>query len=616
MKPLVLLSLLSFAGFAAAQLPVPIVRPDYLNITGTPNAKTPGTARAGGVVFLQGHIANGTNTVIPQGGGMQLREATFGTAAASFSRRPYQGFAEDVLRCAGFNGHAPVYSVLYPDGYGTAAGVTGSRDSIAGTALNPGRIFRYKWLMYGDVPGDGTPAILNLFEQTFGNTADGANPWFNDTDRTKAKEQIAILREALAFSPLDRDLQAALLDIYYDLNVVEMQFARKRLAKLATVRLGLASPTAFIVDNEIATYRELLTLTTRVLACYNELLSIEMEGFEPGNVDPSAGGAPFGYWIFQREVPQRNQVPTQYATTTGGPVEDVIEPGTDNTFSGYRDYRTLLTILGQHIQFNADLARLLGMRKKTGDITEARNLLSGVQGPRAEDFRSLRRMFAGVDFNNSQYDATGVRGAITLVETAMNDCVNVRGFLNGTVNVLGLDPNFLILVPGGWVANKFDSYDQLAFKALEVASNGTGIGPLSIALDILGDPNNQSSGGGAVQAYYTFRESVDKVGEQLNGLEDDYALRFEQITGFTVGNAGWDGVHPHQSNGELRTTLRTIASLERQNATLGALTLKLLEDIRTANEAVSIADGLDEQITGARTAYLNRTSAAWTEIHI
>ena len=132
-----------------------------------------------------------------------------------------------------------------------------------------------------------------------------------------------------------------------------------------------------------------------------------------------------------------------------------------------------------------------------------------------------------------------MRGAITLVETAMNDCVNVRGFLNGTVNVLGLDPNFLILVPGGWVANKFDSYDQLAFKALEVASNGTGIGPLSIALDILGDPNNQSSGGGAVQAYYTFRESVDKVGEQLNGLEDDYALRFEQITGFTVGNAGW-----------------------------------------------------------------------------
>ncbi|MEZ5304618.1 MAG: hypothetical protein R3F11_28825 [Verrucomicrobiales bacterium] len=52
-----------------------------------------------------------------------------------------------------------------------------------------------------------------------------------------------------------------------------------------------------------------------------------------------------------------------------------------------------------------------------GDLT-ARELLSVAQWSRAADFEILRHMFAGIDFGDPEFDATGVRAAFTLVGAA------------------------------------------------------------------------------------------------------------------------------------------------------------------------------------------------------
>ena len=366
--------------------------------------------------------------------------------------------------------------------------------------------FRYKWLMYGEDPDDttGTPAILNIFEQS----ADSAT-WFTETDRDLVRTQIQVLTEALAYDPLNRRLQSALLDLHYDWAVAEMQFARTKLVEISTKRLGLTTVSAFIIDEEIEAYQELIALTKAAIQVYDDLLSLEMDGIDPGDFDPRYGmgpeatftGAPFGYFIFQNEVPLRNQTPTQYAPQDNSVVTNVIEPGDSNTFSGFKDYRTLLTILGQYIQYQADLARLRGMRPCWPMTSRLP----------AKDWKKLQeaattacvfnQIFNAFDFGDPQFDATGIRAAKTLVNTALNDSLGVRSLVNGTSNLLGLDPNFLLLVPpqpnnvnNPAAGGLFDSYDVLHAQLTKVSS-GLPIGPLAIALDLLGDPTNPGSGG-------------------------------------------------------------------------------------------------------------------------
>ncbi|MDB4451850.1 hypothetical protein N9129_01415 [Akkermansiaceae bacterium] len=603
---------LAACGNLFASIPNNIVRPDFQN-SFRPNSN----ATTSAVVLSNGGIGNGTNTTPPASSQNVLAEFSFGTSFSTY-HTPYQGFSDDVL----FNGRTlangttvpAVYSILYPPGYGTSGGITANRANITSSSA----VFRYKWLMYGEDPGnsDPDPPILNIFNES----AD-SNNWFTEADRLVARSQIVVLQEALAYDPLNRKLQSALLDIYYDWAVAEMQFARKKLVSLATVRLGLLTASAFIIDEEIEDFKELVDITEKVLLLYGELFSLEMEGFNPADLFPTgqdpSGGAPFGYFIFQNEVPLRNQTPTQFAPTDGSVVTNVIEPGESNTFSGFKDYRTILTVLGQHIQYQAELGRLRGMRRATtpdgADITLARNGLTASQEGAATMVCLLDRVFAQFDFNDPAFDNTGVRGAKVTATTALNDAAGVRAFINGTSNILGLDPNFLLLLPSEPGNDLFDTYDLLKVKLSEED------GPLQVALEDLGipTPSNQTPQG-ARQEYEVFRESVDQVASELAGLEDDFVERFEEITGFPYETEGdqWDGYTPKPLVGsELDTAQRSIASLTRQNVTLGEITLQLLADISKAEEAVTLANNIDDSITGAQSTYETTTSSAWTEIH-
>ena len=590
-----------------------------------------------------------------------------GTANFSYSfgqnfstyNTPYQNesasFANDVLfegreglREDGTYGRIdPVYPKLYPTGFGTPAGVTISAAELQDPAT--GGAFRYRWLMYGPDPdhvdgedndGDGdidqTPAILNLF----GSQSSETNAWFTDADREMALSQIAVLRGALSLDPLNRELQSALLDIYFDLGVAEMQLVRRQLVLLGRLRLGLDTPTPFIIDTEIEIYEKMVARTGQVLELYGELFSLSMAGFQPSDLflqsiaergtDPSRGST-LGYFIFQNQVPLRKQVVSQFLNADTSVVTNIVGPGEQNIFQGFKDYRSLLTIMGQYIQFQADLARLRGMRRAVStdgdDIELAREGL--LQAQETIGLASvLENMFAHIDFDDPEFDDTGVRAAREAVSVATNSTTNVRNFLNGIANVLGLDPNFLLLVPpqpslvinldDNNQGNSFDSYDVLAFRLTE-KSGDTNIGPLAIAKNLLGDPTNPLTGGGAIQAYSTFRESVDRVTMELSDLEDEYAERFVQITGYDYeSEAGdWDGMTPKPGAvSELQSANEAILSLKRQQEKLSSLGAAFLTDVGETQEAVSIASGIAGTITGAQAAYLDSTSSAWTELHV
>ena len=402
-----------FSNLAKANVPSTAARPNYENASGN--------LEGGGVILYDGIINPNTSGVdaAPNSNGIFLSEATWGHPVAL--NQSFGPAGDFVLRKSDNSG---VYDVLYPDGYRSTEGVNLTRNDMEDAEL--GGVFRYKWLLYSDESGNSP--VLNIFEQSFQNIDDDENPWFNDSDRLAASEQIEVLRKALASAPINQELQIALLNTYYDLATAEIQFARKRQAKLSTVRLGLQTANnPFIIDDEIQLYRELIQVTGQAIAWYADLFSTTMEGVEPGDFDSNFRGVTFGRYIFTHRVPGRRQTEDelQYAADEG--ILNTVDPNANLVFSGFKDYCSLITIHGQYMQFKTDLARLLAIRRNTSDVTEARGLLSEVQGPDVTTFIFFQGLFPSVNFDSPALDSTGVRQAYSLVSTAINTASNLRG---------------------------------------------------------------------------------------------------------------------------------------------------------------------------------------------
>ncbi len=580
--------------------------------------------------------------------GIRLPEFTFGQPFATFVT-PNSTFTQDVLfngRLLANNTTTPgVYTKLYPTGYLSSVGITQTPEAIkAGTAA-----FRYKYLMYGvdlappperDANGnpqtDGggnvitkTPTILNVFESALNPDA-----IFNDADRDTIREQIQILREALAYDPLNFELQEAFLETHYNWAIAEAQFARTKMANLLKFRMGFLTPIdadqgKTAIDSEIATLEALITDLKKVLEIYGELLETEIDGFNPADIDPSSGGAPFGYYIFKTRVPVRNQYAPPFSSSGGGPV-DSIDPGTP-VFNGFKDYRTILTILGEYYQRTADLARLLGLRRGDGDVARARRAITELSIYDSRLTEKLERMFLDsngtpIDFDLPEYDGSGVRAARDLARVARSDAEGMRGFLDGTTNHLGLDPNFLLLVPSPSDDGPFDSFNVLMKQITATNAEEGGIGPLTIARAAYGNPNNPGSGGGANQAFSDFRANVDTVAGEFTDLRADYREEHIKLTGWdpaiihdpNVPNSpGFDGLnHNPTVASDLRAINQLIDDLSARNNKLIELTEQITKDAAVAREAVSLAREIESTITGAETKYLDDTADAWTELHV
>ena len=573
--------LLAFVLAAAGQTSAAVallVRPDFQNLSGpTLNPVNPG------VIGIQGLIQ--PVATAPSDGALRLTEASFGQPFSPWisptGDRTNRTYAAEVA--------AAVRLVLYPP-----------PGALRPEVLNSSAAFRYKWLLFSPNPGevDVTTHFQNMTN------------WFGNPERRLVDTQIAVLRDALAVNPLDTGLRHLLLDCYYDLAVAEMQFTKQGMASLAAKHLGLTVTSPFVIDDEIKVYTNVIAIEAAVLAKYGELLSTTLEGVDPADFDArELPGKPMGLYTFLHEQPYRNAVASEYVTDTEVAVipdydsvsHTAVVRSPDNLvlFSGYKDYVTVLQIMGQYIQHNAELARLRGMRQAPNDLTLARNAISQIQKATATDFCLLRSQ---VRRTFPPGDASGVNAAINGVETALADLSGVRAFLNGTVNLLGLDPNFLLLVQGANLSSTFnnESFDVL-FSLLKGPNQ-----PLSDALNKLAT---------ATTEYQTFRASVDRVVADLSDVDSTYQERYVTITGYAVDDdPGFQNIAKPFSGSELDLVEQSIASLKERNETLRELNAQLQDSLATAEQAVSLATNLNRSLDQAQQKYINATQPLYTDM--
>lgn len=561
------------------------IRPDFQNLSGPGSVS--GRDPNPGVIVIQGLIHSPNSSAAPTDGAARLSEVSFGQPFSPYIFRSVSGpsdtYAAEVV--------AKVRPVLYPPRGATRAQV-----------LSSGTAFRYKYLLFSPTPGevDVTTHFQNMGD------------WFGDPERALVNTQIVILRDALAISPLDTGLRELLLDCYYDLAIAEMQFAKQNLASLAAKHLGITLTSPFVIDDEIKIYESLINLETKVLNKYSELFSTTVEGVDPADFDDrERPGKPMGLYIFLNAQPNRNATASEYATDTGTEVIPDYDsmtqrptprvPDNQVLFAGYKDFVTVLQIMGQYVQHQAELARLRGMRQAPNDLVKARNAISKIQSETATDFLLLR---CAIPREFLPGDASGVNAAINGVETALADITNVRSFINGTANLLGLDPNFLLLVQG---ANLPGGFNNESFDILYSLLKGPNQ-PLGDALAKLAD---------AASKYQTFRASVDRVVKELSDVDGTFQERFVQITGYRVDDVpGFDGRPKPNSGSELDLVEKSIASLQARNQTLKELTTRLDNDLSAAIATLTTAKGLDTKVDQAQQTYINATKPAYEDIII
>lgn len=572
------------------------VRANFQNLS---SEQTATQQKVPGVMSLMGHRGN----LGPGPGGLGvpllLTESSFGQPFSTWY--PSDTWASETI--------AAVKSALYPD-----VTPATTRDGIQ----NGGKPFRYKWLMFS---GNGLTDVT-AFDAT------SIAGWFTAADRTVIEAQIGVLKDAVAASPLDTSLRNMLLDVYYDLAVAEMQAVKPKLAELARLRLGLtALPQGkFIIDEEIRIYEEIVAGIATAVQQYAGLLRDPWPGIDPGMFDtrPGAAGTPMGRYVFIRQQPARNSTPSQYASATG--IHELPEldnngnavPGTARVlFNGYKDLKMLWDIIGQSLQHQTELARLRGVRQAPGDLARAREMLNTARTETGGDLQQIRNWFPELfpaNYNSlgtverNQVDLllqqSGVLASESAIQNGRNEILGTQAFLNGSANLLGYDPGFLLLVQDPTSAGR-ESYDVL--KDMLVGNNK----PLTVAIDKLGTevPRTGSKG-----LYLDFQEKVERVADDIDAAEEALADRYLAITGFEPDESpGFDPSTLNAKPGsELDGVKRTIAALDSQAALradittqLNELTKKAAGDAKdgTAVAALAVAEARETALLAAGNAY-------------
>jgi len=437
--------------------------------------------------------------------GIQLAGCSFGQMFAMSV--PFPDFELATIKAA--------QELLYPPVTAT------NRDQVAGS----GAAFRYKDLLYS---GSNTTVRADF---------ESISTWFGDPERQAAREGIAVLRNALKYSPLHKQLRNALLDAYYDFIVAEAQHVKSSLAEVAMYRLGFVTvPTGkFIIDYEITGYTNILRNYEGILDEYGKLF-LDRGGVNVSQLDASAPpGITLGQWIFQQEQPQRNQMAAQFRDANGI-LTTVPLQGTTNSmlFAGYKDYVALLGVMRDYAQSAAELAQLYGMRRRAAtqegqkdDTTLGFELIENINQELLLDASLLRALLPNAVPPATEPDVSGARAALSGVLAATAELTKVGLFLNSQVNILGYDPDFLALISTFESASQehlWDSYDALR-GWLDSPNESS---------SILGRARNAYAA--AFASYNTYRGYADQVSTEMTANENSYAQRYKEICGYLPGD--------------------------------------------------------------------------------
>ena len=542
-----------------------------------------------GVASFNGYIKGSQSQ---SGGAEVLQECAFGQAFSQWF--PSDTYAAPIL--------ATVKDALYPN-----VTPSSTRQTIADSA----KPFRYKYLLY-----NGTGTDVTAFDPS------NMETWFTQADRNEIYAQITVLKAAIAASPLDTGLRNLLLDIYFDLAVAEMQAAKPKLAELAKVHLGLTLPDTgkFIIDKEIDTYLAIDTAYQSAINQFQSLLATPFPDIDPSSFDPRIpAGTPLGQYLFRVEQANRQSTPSEYANENGTQKVPQSVGGNletpDTLFSGYKDLKALLDLVGERHRHLAALSRLRGTRQAPGDLALARQSIAQATGPDGTDLQIIKSWFpelfppnlaaltpAQTTAYQLKQQQSGVLASLAGIEDARLDLLSVIPFLNGSANMLGYDPDFLLLAQDSNTTTPRESYDVLR-DLLKKAGNANT--PLQVALDKL--TNSKGS-------YTTFQENAEKTAEDIDAADTALKERFIDITGFGPdATPGFDFLNPNPTPGsELGITFATIEALRQQAETRKAITANfdelLAENADQAKaglalQSITLAQAKEGAINGAVSTY-------------
>ena len=365
--------------------------------------------------------------------------------------------------------------------------------------------FRYKHLLFSPDESDASQRLRSRTESI--------DTLFADDDRNRAASVKSLIRRALQELPESAIYQELLLDYHYDLAVAEALFAKEALEKAERARFGPpisappASPSGFIIDNEISLYEDAIEIYRMVLEDYIRLLTDDLG---------IPGETPAGYSIFQNRVPSRPLMAATYENTNGDHVPVVSDTV---LFNGYKDLVLMFDLMRDYGQSVVEMAKLLIARDEPGDREAASQWareawrLEFIQG------QVLENIFETLP---DEGDASGLQAAIKGWRAAMTQLTDIQQIIEADTNLLGFAPDFLMLIENFEEESRYDSFNVFA-ERLEPLPGGSILTMADTDLDTARD------------SYGDYRGYQDEIQEQFDQSTISYEFRLFEIVGALPG---------------------------------------------------------------------------------
>ena len=433
------------------------VRGNYQNHMVLPPGKNPPVNKSTTAVFFSGHI------------GEQVKNQSVILSQSSFCQAfssdvPYVNFRNDILTKS--------LQMLYYE-------YADSEDERKEAA------FAYKAFLYKRENANSESYIRAQIEIT---------DWWDENRNKKASNAAEIIKSALKYRPYDKELRWTLLDIYYDIALANLTLAREKNVEAYKLILGIDPASTsennndsneFVIHQEIIVLEESLELYRNSLKGYFDLLNNHL-GVNVATFDPEApDNIAFGYYIFQKETPERSLDSPLRIDSNGKwvlPKEDSEDCNPYEIIDGYKDLKLLFDIQKEYVECAATLAKRYMQRNAKDDIKKAKELIGKVEQASYIEGNILLNIFPNcLDPSNKSTAVSVLSETISRWRHQLTELSFLHTYINGEKNILGFSNDFLVLVqsivPGNPEYGFFDTYNYLASYMYDTNS------PLTVAVN-------------------------------------------------------------------------------------------------------------------------------------
>ena len=348
------------------------------------------------------------------------------------------------------------------------------------------------------------------------------DPIWGPAERRAAGEGECLARFALEQSPADADLGELLLDIHHDRLAADLVLASALRREADRVRLQPPDPGLPVIDQEIAALTDAFDAYLDALAggpvdCardgstgYFHLLEDRVLTLGGPAVEEPAG-TPAGFGIFRSRVPGRALMPA--SDERGDPIDGDAAP----LFEGYKDLALVAGALRDIGELAEEIAGLHYKRASAGDVDLALAIIEDARTLLTVRGSQLIGLFGGTP---DMGDDSAIPQTTAAYQASLTSLAKLWDEISNGTNPLGFDDDFLLVVNDPSSA-LFDSYD--VFQDLLHSGDCPTTGTTSF-LEIAACDFEDAQG-----SYDTYRLGLSELGQQFDLLNQDDALRLEEI---------------------------------------------------------------------------------------